>query len=173
MALSKSLLKSVALRSGGDPAAVLAQANAEIARDNPESFFVTAFAGLLDLRSGALEFCNAGHLPPYACRRGGVPQRLEHPGGPPLCVVERYPYTSARHELAPGEWLCVVTDGVTEANDPAGDFYGSARLEAVLQRMAQAAPEGITAAVRDDVRAFARDAEQSDDLTLLSLRRTG
>lgn len=173
MALSKSLLKSVALRSGGDPAAVLAQANAEIARDNPESFFVTAFAGLLDLRSGALEFCNAGHLPPYACRRGGIPRRLEHPGGPPLCVVERYPYTSARHELASGEWLCVVTDGVTEANDPAGDFYGSARLEAVLRRMAQAAPQGITAAIRDDVRAFARDAEQSDDLTLLSLRRTG
>ncbi len=173
MALSKSLLKSVALRSGGNPAVVLAQANAEIARDNPESFFVTAFAGLLDLRSGALEFCNAGHLPPYACRVGGVPQRLEHPGGPPLCVVERYPYTSARHEIAAGEWLCVVTDGVTEANDPAGDFYGSARLEAVLQRMAQAAPEEITAAVRDDVRAFACDAEQSDDLTLLSLRRTG
>jgi serine phosphatase RsbU (regulator of sigma subunit)/CHASE2 domain-containing sensor protein len=173
MALSKALLKSAALRAGGDPAAVLAQANAEIARDNPEDFFVTAFAGLLDLRSGRLEFCNAGHLPPYACRPGGAPRRLEHPGGPPLCVAERYPYASAIHELAPGEWLCVVTDGVTEASDPAGAFYGSARLEDLLRRSAQAGPERMTTAISQDVRAFAREAEQSDDLTLLCLRWSG
>jgi adenylate cyclase len=173
MALSKSLLKSVALRAGGDPAAVLVQANAEIARDNPEDFFVTAFAGLLDLRSGRLEFCNAGHLPPYACRPGGAPLRLEHPGGPPLCVAERYPYASASHALAPGEWLCVVTDGVTEASDLEGAFYGSARLEGLLRRSAQAGPQSLTGLVSEDVRAFARDAEQSDDLTLLCLRWSG
>jgi serine phosphatase RsbU (regulator of sigma subunit) len=173
MALSKSLLKSVALRAGGDPATVLVQANAEIARDNPEDFFVTAFAGLLDLRSGRLEFCNAGHLPPYACPPGGAPLRLEHPGGPPLCVAERYPYASASHGLAPGEWLCVVTDGVTEASDPDGAFYGNARLEEILRRSAQAGPQRMTGLVSEDVRAFARDAEQSDDLTLLCLRWSG
>lgn len=173
MALSKSLLKSVALRTGGDPAAVLVQANAEIARDNPEDFFVTAFAGLLDLRSGRLEFCNAGHLPPYACKPGGAPVRLEHPGGPPLCVAEGYPYANASHDLARGEWLCVVTDGVTEASDPEGAFYGSARLEDLLRRSAQADPERMSALVSEDVRAFARHAEQSDDLTLLCLRWSG
>lgn len=170
MALSKSLLKSIALRTGGDPAAVLVQANAEIARDNPEDFFVTAFAGLLDVRSGELQFCNAGHLPPYACTPGGSPRRLEHPGGPPLCTSDGFAYANGRHALAPGEWLCVVTDGVTEANDASGGFYGSARLEAILRDAAQDTPSQITAKVRDDVQAFAGGAEQSDDLTLLCLR---
>ena len=117
MALAKSLLKSIALRSGADPGAILVQASAEIARDNPESFFVTAFAAILDARSGMLEFCNAGHEPPYLCRPGRTPERLEHAGGPPLCVVEGFAYASARCTLAAGESLCVLTDGVTEAMD--------------------------------------------------------
>lgn len=173
MALAKSLLKSVALRSGGDAAAVLAQAHAEISRDNPEVFFVTAFAGVLDARSGTLEFCNAGHEPPYLCRLGGAPERLEHAGGPPLCVLENYGYPGGRRSLVPGEWLCVLTDGVTEAMDAAGALYGAARLQAALGPLADAAPDRIVAAVHDDVRRFAGAAEQSDDLTLLCLRWNG
>jgi adenylate cyclase len=173
MALAKSLMKSVALRTQGDPATVLIQASAEIARDNPEQFFVTAFAGLLDTRNGTLEFCNAGHLPPYACRPGGAPERLEHPGGPPLCVLDGFAYSPAQYELATGEWLCVVTDGVTEAMDESAALYGSARLETLLARLTQSMPERIVAAVRDDVAGFALESEQSDDLTLLCLRWTG
>jgi serine phosphatase RsbU (regulator of sigma subunit) len=88
-------------------------------------------------------------------------------------VAERYPYASASHGLVPGEWLCVVTDGVTEARDPEDAFYGSTRLEELLRRSAQAEPRRVTALVSEDVRAFARDAEQSDDLTLLCLRWSG
>jgi serine phosphatase RsbU (regulator of sigma subunit) len=171
MALAKSLLKSIALRGGGDPAAILSQASAEIARDNPESFFVTAFAGILDARSGVLEFCNAGHEPPYLCRPEAAPERLEHAGGPPLCVVERFPYPCARRALAPGESLCVITDGVTEAMDSGGALYGSARLRAVLEGMAS--PEAAVGVIRADVRRFAGAAEQSDDLTLLCVRWNG
>ncbi|HEV3009510.1 MAG TPA: CHASE2 domain-containing protein [Burkholderiales bacterium] len=167
MALSKSLLKSIALRDGADPAAILTRANAEIARDNPESFFVTAFAGVLDARSGVLEFCNAGHEPPYLCGPAAAPERLEHPGGPPLCVLERFAYPCARRSLGPGETLCVVTDGVTEAMDRTGAFYGAARLRAVLGR------EADVAAVRDDVQRFAGGAERADDLTLLCVRWNG
>jgi serine phosphatase RsbU (regulator of sigma subunit) len=171
MALAKSLLKSVALRSGADPGAILVQASAEIARDNPESFFVTAFAGILDARSGLLEFCNAGHEPPYVCRPAAAPERLEHPGGPPLCVVEGFAYSSARCTLAPGESLCVVTDGVTEAMDPAGSFYGRARLTRLLERAQD--PVTTLALVRDDVRRFTASLEQADDLTLLCVKFNG
>jgi serine phosphatase RsbU (regulator of sigma subunit) len=167
MALAKSLLKSIALRGGADPAAILTQASAEIARDNPESFFVTAFAGVLDVRSGVLEFCNAGHEPPYLCRPGAAPERLEHPGGPPLTVVEGFAYPCGRHSLSPGETLCVITDGVTEAMDRAGAFYGAARLRTVL------GTEPEVTAVRDDVHRFAVGAEQADDLTLLCVRWNG
>lgn len=164
MALAKSLLKSIALRKGADPGAILTRASREIARDNPEAFFVTAFAGILDARSGELEFCNAGHEPPWLCRAGAAPERLEHPGGPPLCVLVGFAYPTARYRLSAGESLCVVTDGVTEAMDRAGAFYGSERLRAVLQR------QPSVEAVRADVQAFVQRAEQADDITLLCVR---
>jgi len=173
MALAKSLMKSIALRGVTGPAAILTQASAEIARDNPESFFITAFAGVLDTRTGALEFCNAGHLPPYACRPGGAPELLEDSGGPPLCVLEGFAYSSARRQLAQGEWLCVVSDGITEAMDATAAFYGARRLEALLRGLASAEPERIVAAMRDDMRRFAGAAEQSDDVTLLCVRWNG
>ena len=171
MALSKSLLKSIALRKKSDPAAILTRASREISRDNRESLFVTAFAGVLDTRTGELAFCNAGHEPPVASLIGETPQRLFESGGPPLCVIENYEYTSQRIQLGRGGWICVVTDGVTEAMNERGELYGSARLLNVLRE--QNEPAAILQAVRDDVRAFAGDAEQSDDLTLLCVRWSG
>lgn len=171
MALSKSLLKSIALRKKSDPAAILTRASREISRDNRESLFVTAFAGVLDTRTGELAFCNAGHEPPVASLIGETPQRLFESGGPPLCVIENYEYTSQRIQLGRGGWICVVTDGVTEAMNERGELYGSARLLNVLRE--QNEPAAILQAVRDDVRAFAGNAEQSDDLTLLCVRWSG
>jgi adenylate cyclase len=171
MALAKSLLKSIALRHGVDPGAILVQASAEIARDNAESFFVTAFAGILDARSGTLAFCNAGHEPPYLCRPGRPPERLEHSGGPPLCVVEGFTYASARCTLAPGESVCVLTDGVTEAMDRAGALYGRARLPPLLEKVED--PQTMLSRVREDVRRFTDSTEQVDDLTLLCVRFNG
>jgi adenylate cyclase len=174
MALSKSLLKSVALRSETlDPGAILMRASAEISRENPESLFVTAFAGILDMRTGALAFCNAGHEPPLALVPGGAPEVVEHSGGPPLCVIEGFEYPSAHRTMAPGEWLCVVTDGITEAMNPQGELYGAARLKTLLARLGPAAPDAIVAAIGEDVRTFAGTAEQSDDLTLLCIRWNG
>ncbi len=173
MALSKSLLKSIALRAEDEPAAIVERANAEISRDNPESLFVTAFAGVLDARSGNLAFCNAGHEPPAVCSPGEAPKRVMHSGGPPLCVMRDYAYSSDQVNLAQGGWLCVVTDGVTEAMNARGELYGSARLLSLLRGLESAAPDAVIAAVRDDVRRFAGGAEQSDDVTLLCVRWTG
>src|SRR5258708_29840098 len=174
MGLSKSRLKSMALRAENlDPGAILVRARAEISGDNPESLFVTAFAGILDTRPGGLAFCNAGHEPPLACIPGGVPEIVEHAGGPPLCVIEGFDYPSGHRALVAGEWLRVVTDGVTEAMNPHNELYGAARLKALLGRLGPASPDAIVAAIGDDVRRFAGTAEQSDDLTLLCVRWNG
>ncbi len=174
MALSKSLLKSTALRGGDDPGTILVRASAEIARDNTESLFVTAFAGMLDARTGNLDYCNAGHEPPFGCRPGRALERLEHSGGPPLCVVADYTYPSENRSLAVGEWLCVVTDGVTEAMNESGALYGAERLHTLLAGLPETAtPAEISAAVREGVRRFVGRAEPSDDLTLLCLRWNG
>lgn len=179
MAVSKALCKSVGLRDDGatDPAGTrMTQANREVSRENPEAMFVTAFAGILDLRSGELAYCNAGHDNPYVLRSGSAElQRLADGDGPPLCVIEDFGYTGASHTLAPGEMLCLITDGVTEAQTAAGELYGGARLHKVLEQCAQAGSgcEQVLAAVQADVAAFTGPIEPADDLTLLVLRWRG
>ena len=173
MALSKSLLKSIALRGGGEPAEIVCAADAEIGRDNPESLFVTVFAAVLDTRTGRVRYCNAGHEPPVLGQPGEAPQRLAESAGPPLCVIADFPYESAELELRPGGWLCTVSDGVTEAMNPRGELYGAPRLLAALAASGSSEPPAVLAAVREDVRRFAAGAEQSDDVTLVCVRWNG
>jgi len=174
MALAKSLLKSISLRADSpDPGTLFMRANAEISRDNPEALFVTAFAGILDLRTGALAFCNAGHEPPLLGLPGAKLEALEHAGGPPLCVMEGYEYPTGHRTLAPGEWLCVVTDGVTEAMNRRRELYGAARLRSLLAQHEADSPQALVAAVGEDIRTFADGADQSDDVTLLCVRWNG
>ena len=162
------------MRAGSDIGAALIRANAEIGRENPEALFVTAFAGILDVRTGMLEYSNAGHEPPYSKRPGSSPNRFEIGDGPPLCVLENHAYTTRYRQLVPGEWLCILTDGVTEAMDAEGRLYGVERVEAVLSGLPEPAePRDIIRALHDDVRQFVRGAHASDDLTLLCLRWRG
>jgi adenylate cyclase len=174
MALSKSLIKSLALRADNpDPGALLTRANADISRDNTESLFVTVFAGLLDTRTGSLQYCNAGHEPPRVIGAGAQAQIVQHEGGPPLCVVDGFEYPTAHRLLQAGECLCVVTDGVTEAMNARAELYGAARLDHVLAGLGRTDPETVLAEVTRDVAAFVDGAEPSDDLTLLCLRWEG
>ena len=171
MALSKAILKAAAARAGTDVGAIMTRASAEIARDNPEQLFVTAFAGIIDLRSGVLEYSNAGHEPPYLCAAHGALERFPHAGGPPLCTLDGFAYRTAHRRLESGDCLCMVSDGVTEAMNERLELYGAQRLGAVLGAALPGAPaSGIVAAVRQDVQRFVGAALASDDLTLLALR---
>jgi serine phosphatase RsbU (regulator of sigma subunit) len=173
MAVSKALYKSTMLRAtGADIGELMSVANAEVSRDNQEMLFVTAFAGILDLETGDLAYCNAGHENPYLLHPGdGTVRRIEDGGGPPLCAVDDYAYPEARYRMRPGERLCVVSDGVTEARRASGDLYGGERVRATLLRLTQSALDAraLVDAVRADVESFAAGAEAVDDLTVLVL----
>lgn len=168
MAISKSLLKSAALRGDVDLGAMLTQANAEIARDNPAMMFVTVFAGILDVATGALDFCCAGHEPPWRIAAGGASERLEGVGGPPLCLLDDFDYPTDRVQLAAGDTIVVITDGVTEAANRAGEFFGVERTQALIDSLvgARSAAVALDGLVRP-VHAFADGAEAADDLTAL------
>ena len=173
MASVKSQLKAEALR-GGSVGAMLGRTQAAIARENPEQLFVTVFAAVLDLATGTLEHANAGHEAPFSHVPGGAPVRFAASDGPPLGVIEGYAYPTGRHALAPGEWICVVSDGVTEAMNRHRQFFTADRLRATLTRLGERAdPEATVRRVRDDVDRFAEGAERADDLTLLALRWEG
>jgi serine phosphatase RsbU (regulator of sigma subunit)/CHASE2 domain-containing sensor protein len=177
MAVSKALYKSIALRThDSDVGALMAEANREVSRDNPEMLFVTAFAGVLDLASGELAYCNAGHENPFLLPAdGGALVRLTDGDGPPLCSVEDYVYRGAERRLHPGDLLCVVTDGVGDARDPNDELYGARRVEMTLAQIAATKPSAhaVVEALRSDVAMFAAGAEPTDDLTVLALRWMG
>jgi adenylate cyclase len=176
MAVSKALCKSISARHPESVASTLRDAARDIGRENPEQFFVTLVAGILDTRTGELRLANAGHDAPYLIRRGGWLQRLETDGGPPLCTVDDYPYGESLHALDPGDVLCLVTDGVTEAMNPGGELYGTARHRAIMERLRGApelAPLTAVTMIREAVARFAAGAELSDDLTILAVRWDG
>ena len=173
MASAKSHLKSAALREP-DVGEVLTRAQDEIAHENPEQLFVTTFAAMLDVHAGTLEYANAGHDAPFVRRLDGRLERLGASDGPPLCVVEHFDYQAQHLQLAPGEWLCVVTDGATEAMNRAREFLGGERLRESLAAVpAGATPADVLRKLREDVKRFTAGAEPADDLTLLVLRWDG
>jgi CHASE2 domain-containing sensor protein len=173
MALCKATIKAAVAR-GGDLGAAMTRAGAEISSENPEQLFVTAFAGVLDVRTGMLEYCNAGHEPPYLLTAEGAVERLPNAGGPPLCTLEGFDYTTAYRELGAGDSVCVVSDGVTEAMNDRHGLYGAHQLELALKFVKRGAlPSDVVTAVREDVRRFVGEAIASDDITLLALRWSG
>jgi adenylate cyclase len=175
MALSKTLYKSAALRAHMPMHELMMSVNVEIARENPANLFVTLLAGLLDTRTGALELCRAGHTAPILLRRGAAPRVLDTPGGPPLCVLEDFPYATDHMQLQSDDLLIMVTDGVTEAQDAKQTFYGQERTVAFLNAMHQEATGVLSAAavcqgLYDNVHHFMHGAPASDDITIVVIR---
>jgi adenylate cyclase len=175
MAVSKALYKSAALREAGPVDAIMREAHDEISRDNGEGLFVTMLAGVLNLQTGLLEYSNAGHEPPYVLPNGDRPLvKLMEGGGPPLCAIERFPYDASTRRLAPGDTVCLVTDGVLEAMSPKAEAYGRSRFEALLEKVGRAVTAAeVGEAIRLEVSRFADGVEQSDDLAILVLRWKG
>jgi serine phosphatase RsbU (regulator of sigma subunit) len=178
MAMTREVVHDAARRYGSALDRVLGEANskivaasADMASEGGDMMFVTAFAGILDLASGELVFASAGHDAPFLLHGGAAPRRLDTEGGPPLGVVENFPFPVDRDILDLGEVLLLFTDGVTEAMDPAGALYGTERLAAVLAAAPPADARTAVEAVREDVLGFTAGAEQADDIALLAVRR--
>lgn len=174
MALVKSLCKSVALRRTRTLAESIADAEAEIIRENPELMFVTLSVLTLDLATGEVEYCNAGHDPPYSILDGRPGHlRLADGGGPPLCVIPGFSYQSGRHRMAPREMLCLITDGVTDATNPKGEMYGRQRLESALEGIASEDPATVVGTLRQLLELYCAGGEPADDQTVVVLRWNG
>jgi sigma-B regulation protein RsbU (phosphoserine phosphatase) len=171
MAVTKTLFRATA-GNGVTPGEILARLNTDICRDNESCMFVTFFCGILNIRNGQVHYSNGGHNLPYYLRRDGV-SPLENFGGTSLGVVEQGPYASGRMVLRPGEGLLLYTDGVTEAMNLSRTLYSDERLEQFLGTSRSSAPREIIGDLISDVRHFAGQAPQSDDITVLALQYFG
>lgn len=173
MALSKALTKSVLLRGPRELAEAVAQINAEVSRDNSEDMFVTMLVAILDAGTGALTLCAAGHEYPWIVRSDGTIDMIKPDGGPPIGVAPGFPYGASTARLDIGDTLLIVSDGITEARAPDGDYFEHPRLRAALtQRSVAAGVADLCTALRDAVRTFEAGEEATDDLTVLAVKRT-
>ena len=172
MALSKTLCKSLARREHVPLDALLRLVNEEISRENPASQFVTAIVGIINVRTGEMQFCSAGHDAPILLRANEPPRSLNGVGGPPLCVDEDFPYTADRLQLQPNDMLIMVTDGITEAQDARQNFYGLARALAYLSTVKgrQLSAVAVCAELYADVKRFTAGAASSDDIAIMAIR---
>ncbi len=152
------------------PGEILFSVNNELCRDNDSGMFVTAFLGILNVRTGEVRYSNGGHNPPYLFRSTGVVELLKKTGGTALGVMENIPYVRNKIVLKAGDGLFLYTDGVTEAMDTGGNLFAEQRLEEVLRRISGASPEEMSRGVLAEIEKYAQGAEQSDDITIMALK---
>lgn len=172
MMQSKTLLKSCA-ESGMSVEQVFITANEKLCEGNDAGMFVTAWMGLLNVKTGVLTFANAGHNPPLLKRADGSFEYLKSKAGFVLAGMEGICYRRNELQLHPGDTIFLYTDGVTEATDAGEILYGEQRLMSLLNHRSVTSAQAVCDAVKADVDAFVGEAEQFDDITMLCLIYNG
>jgi adenylate cyclase len=174
MVISKTLCKSIILRKGAlneDLGTLVTQANLEISRDNPEMLFVTAFVGILNLSNGKLTYCNAGHDRPISLAPNCKPIELTNSSGPPISILDEHEYKTFQYQLASEEFLCLFSDGVSEACNAKEEFFGQERLLGCLSEInKETTSQDILDTTLKSVKTFVNGADPSDDLTIMVIR---
>ncbi len=169
MALSRTIIRVVALK-GVFPDVCMQQSNDLLSKESVDSMFVTVFYGILDTRTGDFLYCNGGHNPPYILKNDGKCEMLEQTEDSMLGFMDGIDFHTKTIQLQKGESVYMYSDGVTEAMNKKNEEYTEKRLEKVLQRNYKKSLEEVNKAVVEDVKKFTKGAEQSDDITMLSLR---
>ena len=159
------------LKSGLGIVEAVEKTNHRLSTHNDAGMFVTAWIGIVDLTTGELEYVNAGHNPPLLKRVAGSVEYLKARSGLALAAMDGVSYRRQSLTLGPGDGLLLYTDGVTEAQNGAGAFYGEERLIRTMRTLLGARDaETVIGGVQKDVEIFAGGTEQADDITFLGFK---
>jgi len=169
MSLSNTLIRTFADEYYRDPAKVLKMANQQILRNARANLFVTVFFSVLDPATGLLHYANAGHTPPYLVGSKGI-ETLNNTGMP-LGIEEDNDWGSDEIVISPGEMLLLYTDGVTDAQNFAGEFIDRKIILNTIQQNIGKTVQEVQQHILDKVHSFVGDAPRFDDLTLVILGR--
>jgi PAS domain S-box-containing protein len=169
MAMTKNML-SVMAQEVQSTAEIVTLTNDKISSDNAASMFVTLFVGIYNLQTQELYYTNAGHNPPLLRRKNGDIELLKQIHGPVVGAVDGIEYKEDEDQISTGDTLLAFTDGVTEAMNRDGGFYGDDRLFEFFSASNFETAESLTNDVLSSVEKFAVDTEQADDITILALR---
>lgn len=172
MALSRTLIRTYAVEYDAEPEVVFFAANRRLLNDARANLFVTAFYGILDPSTGLLTFCNAGHNPPLIIRseeKGSV-EMLKRTGIA-IGIDENATWTQSSVKINPGDLLILYTDGIPEAQDAKGAFFGEEKLIEIVQQNNSSPAYEIQNSILEEIEKFVGDSAQFDDITLMILVR--
>ena len=150
--------------------ALVARLNTQICRHSPGSRFITLFYGVYTPATGSLTYVNAGQNPPLLRRADGTIERLGGTGIA-LGMFEASTYEAVTTSVGHGDLLVLYSDGITEAENPAGQPFEESGLERFVTARGADAPAQLAPAILQAVEAHARDSRFTDDLTVLILKR--
>ena len=170
MAVARTLIRATGIR-GVSPAECMTYSNALLSQESVNNMFVTVFYGIYNIRTGEVTYSNAGHNPPYLMKADGTVEELPLSKDIVAGAIDDYEFTEDTLQLEKGDTLLLFTDGVTEAIDKDEKDYGDERLRKLLGQCSKLSCQEIVSKVKADVKAFVGEAEQSDDITLLALKR--
>ena len=168
MMTAKTIIKDLA-ESGMAVNEIFSKANEKLCENNESGMFVTAWMGILDLKTGNLQFANAGHNPPLLKRADGSFEYLKTRAGFVLAGMEGVRYRVAELTLAPGDRLFLYTDGVPEATNADNKLYGEDRLLDFMNQNSTVEAKALLQRLKANIDEFVGDAPQFDDITMLLL----
>ena len=168
MSVTQALFRNTS-DNDSNPAHIMQTLNSSACRNNTTNMFVTLFIGVLDLPSGRLRYCNAGHDVPFiqeSCNPLDVKPNL------PIGVFDDFHYVLQETVFDKPTTLFLYTDGLTEAKNRQRKLFGSDRLMGVLEDNPSVSPSDLLQRMTDAVKVFTEDTEQIDDLTMLAIHYT-
>ena len=169
MMRAKMTIKGLA-ESGADVHVILSETNERLCEGNEAGMFVTAWLGIVDLKTGILSYANAGHNPPLIRRHHDAFEYIKMRPNFILAGMEGAAYRKHEIQLYPGDEIFLYTDGVTEATNMSQELFGESRLLESLNGIHEDNVELRCKTVKRDIDRFVGDAEQFDDITMLSVR---
>lgn len=173
MALSSSLMRTYAVRFPTLPAICLSAVSNRLLADTRGGMFVTALYGVLEPHTGRFVFANAGHPPGFLISNWRRKEAVEplRPTGMALGVSEQARWKQRIVRVSPGDLLVLYTDGITEAQNSSGEFYGGDRLLDVVLSMNGTSASEVYRALLEDVHRFMGCCKRQDDIALVVIRR--
>lgn len=172
MAVTRTLLRSIADKTMS-AAEITNTLNKSLALNNESCMFVTFFMGVLDLKSGEVQYVNAGHNPPVLITKDDELKSLESGGSIPLGLVADYVYKEQQLRMEAGDKIFAYTDGVNEAENAKAQLFGDDNMLQVVSKHKELDPRKLIKAVEDAVIRHVAGFPQSDDITMLTIAYNG
>ena len=170
MAVSRTIIRSKGIQ-GYSAAECITESNHLLAAYSVDSMFVTVFYAIYNTKTGLVSYSNAGHNPPHLLRQDGTVSELPLSKDTIVGVFDDQKYQEKTLQLEQGDTLVMFTDGVTEAADAEFKEFGVERLDNILRQQANATCQQTVEAIKAGIKEFVGNAEQSDDITMLVVKR--